>query len=111
MQAVQVAVHVVGGQVGKDGVESLDGTLVLFHQVVEQGETLVDTVAPVNPFLLLDDFVLPCLVVFFFQVGKGALVAFPVEHLGQVGGVRNDGVDERLVAEPAFLLHLGKVSP
>ena len=52
---------------------------------------------------------LPCLVELLLQLGHGTAVAFPVEHLFQIGGIRDDAVYEGLVLRVSFFLPLDEV--
>lgn len=54
---------------------------------------------------------LPCLVELLLQLGHGTAVAFHVEHLFQIGGIRDDAVYEGLVLRVSFFCRLTKSAP
>ena len=86
-----------------------DGHAVPFHLRVEVLVTAVPSLSPVNPFLAGDIVMLPCLVELLLQLGHGTAVAFHVEHLFQIGGIRDDAVYEGLVLRVSFFLPLDEV--
>ena len=105
----QITAEPVSGKYGQDGVVAGDGHAVPFHLRVEVLVTAVPSLSPVNPFLAGDIVMLPCLVELLLQLGHGTAVAFHVEHLFQIGGIRDDAVYEGLVLRVSFFLPLDEV--